>query len=86
LGYIHDETALRKNHPNLDLTNKGKLCAKGDSNYKMLTEKVMVEFSAHEAAEKAAESGTKPRAKIFCSVYSIAKNHHKLSSIHETWG
>eukprot|EP00978_Attheya_sp_CCMP212_P046451 scaffold393245_cov35-Attheya_sp.AAC.1 len=22
LGYIHDETALRKNHPNLDLTNK----------------------------------------------------------------
>jgi hypothetical protein len=86
LGYIHDETALRKNHPNLDLTNKISLCAKGDANYQMLTEKVMVDFSAHEAAEKAAESGIKPRAKIFCSVYTIAKNHHKLSSIHETWG
>jgi len=59
-----------------------KACEKHDNNYRMLTEKVYVDLEGHEAAEK---SG-KPRAKIFCLVYTTEKGHNRIPRIRETWG
>ena len=90
-GYVHDETALHSNPPHFafkDDNERQRLCKKGDSNYKMLTEKVYVDLTNHEAAERRAEHGLakKKRAKIFCLVYTIEKYHNKIPAIHETWG
>merc|ERR1719491_2284202 len=53
----------------------------------MLTERVAVDTAAHALAEKrAAEPGGRPRAKIFCTVYTIASNHDRLPPILGTWG
>lgn len=84
-GYIHDETALRLNPPKA----KGLTCGNTyDAHYKMLTQKVKVNTEGHELAEEQALTGDedKRRAKIFCTVYTIEKNHDKLNSIRETWG
>ena len=81
-GYIHDETALRKNPPQLDYPNLKKDCAKHDHNYKMLTEKVFVDLEANEAAIK---SGRK-RDKIFCLVYTSSNAHDRIPNILQTWG
>lgn len=84
LGYIHDETALRKNPPPFSFKG-GALkhaCEKHDNNYRMLHEKVFVDLKADEEAEK---SG-KPRDKIFCLVYTIDAGHPKIPAIRETWG
>ena len=64
------------------------MCKKRDPNYEMLTKKVFVDLPNHEAAEKRAEHGLakKERAKIFCLVYTIEKNHHTIPAIKETWG
>mmetsp|Transcript_3160 Transcript_3160/g.6616 ORF Transcript_3160/g.6616 Transcript_3160/m.6616 type:complete len:1023 (+) Transcript_3160:49-3117(+) len=90
-GYVHDETFLIKNPPTFEIKDekdRGVLCKKGDPNYQMLTKKVFVDLPNHEAAEKRAEHGLakKGRAKIFCLVYTIEKNHHTIPAIKETWG
>lgn len=81
-GYIHDETALRKNPPPLEYPNLKSDCAKHDHNYKMLTEKVFVDLEADEAAIK---SGRK-RDKIFCLVYTTSNAHDRIPYILQTWG
>jgi hypothetical protein len=90
-GYVHDETFLVKNPPTFEIKDekdRGVLCKTGDPNYQMLTKKVFVDLTNHEAAEKRAEHGLakKGRAKIFCLVYTIEKNHHTIPAIKETWG
>jgi len=94
MGYVHDETALRKLAPALEIGNYQQfreLCAKRDDDYKMLHEKVYVDLEGHAAAEKRAQQeGAKPRAKIFCSVYTSNATHgdgHKqIPAIGQTWG
>lgn len=89
-GYVHDETFLAKNQPAFEFNDdadKDKLCKKGDPNYTMLTEKVFVDLTSHEAAEKRAEHGSQQkRVKIFCLVYTIEKFHDRIPAIKETWG
>lgn len=58
-----------------------------DPNYQMLTKKVFVDLTSHQAAEKRAEHGSQEkRAKIFCLVYTIEKFHDRIPAIKETWG
>ena len=58
-----------------------------DPNYQMLTQKVFVDLTSHEAAEKRAEHGSQQkRVKIFCLVYTIEKFHDRIPAIKETWG
>jgi len=90
-GYVHDETELRMHPPPFkfkDDNEHKRLCKGGDPNYKMLTEKVYVDLTNHEAAERRAEHGQqkKKRAKIFCLVYTIEKFHDRIQPIRETWG
>ena len=86
-GYRHDEKALRANPPTFQITRSEANCDNHDGNYQMLTEKVFVDITSHEAREREAESKNgKPRAKIFCMVYTIEKNHDKIPAIRETWG
>lgn len=85
-GYIHNETFLHANPPHfhLEQNDKKKLC-KQDGNYKMLSQKVVVDFLAHQVAEEVFKTGGRKRIKIFCTVYTIKKYHHKLKSLKETW-
>lgn len=86
-GYRHDEKALRNDPPAFQITRSEANCDNHDGNYQMLTEKVFVDITSHEAREREAESKSgKPRAKLFCMVYTIEKNHEKIPSIRETWG
>jgi len=87
-GYIHDEKSLHAIAPpiNLSKDKMNQLCGKDDGNKKMLTKKVFVDLEAHEAANRLAEIGGPPRAKIFCLVYTIATNHDRIPAIRETWG
>ena len=90
-GYVHDETFLIKSPPFFEIKDeqdRKELCRKGDPNYQMLTKKVFVDLTNHEAAQKRAEHdlAKKGRAKIFCLVYTIEKNHHTIPAIKETWG
>ena len=86
-GYKHDEKSLRNNPPSFQIVNKNDVkCDHHDNNYKMLTEKVHVDITSHEAREREAENGGKPRAKLFCMVYTISKYHDKIPNIRETWG
>ena len=84
LGYIHNATHLRMDPPPFGMPKQAlkRACEKRDNNYRMLTEKVYVDLEGHEAAEK---SG-KPRAKIFCLVYTTEKGHNRIPRIRETWG
>ena len=83
-GYIHDETALRKNPPKLYYPeeNRRRGCSNHDNNWRMLNEKVFVDLEADKAAE---ESG-KRRDTIFCLVYTIDSGHPKIPNIRQTWG
>ena len=81
-GYVHDETALRKNPPPFEFADLNEACAKRDNHYRMLHEKVFVDLEAHETKEK---SGVK-RDKIFCLVYTISPGHKDIPNIRETWG
>lgn len=81
-GYVHDETALRRNPPKFEYPGLKDACDKQDDTYKMLTEQVFVDFKANDEAEK---SG-KARAKIFCLVYTIDSGHDRIPFIRETWG
>jgi glycoprotein-N-acetylgalactosamine 3-beta-galactosyltransferase len=85
-GYVHDATALRKNPPTFTLIKEQAQCDKQDGTMKMLTKKVFVDFAAHQAAERQAETSGKPRAKIFCLVYTIEKFHDRIPPIRESWG
>mmetsp|Transcript_25541 Transcript_25541/g.31459 ORF Transcript_25541/g.31459 Transcript_25541/m.31459 type:complete len:873 (-) Transcript_25541:132-2750(-) len=86
-GYRHDETYLKKNPPKFEFTKEEVGCSNHDGNYKMLTDKVNVDFASHEAREREAnEQGGKRRAKLFCMVYTIEKNHDRIPPILETWG
>lgn len=85
-GYVHDEKALHKNPPKFEVTKDQAKCDVKDGDYKMLTEKVFVDLPAHEAAESIARSGVKPRAKLFCLVYTIEMFHYRVPAIRETWG
>jgi len=85
-GYVHDEKALRANPPPFKFTKQQVQCDKKDGTMTMLTEKVFVDFAGHEAAEKRAETSGKPRAKIFCLVYTIEKFHDRIAPIRESWG
>ena len=84
-GYIHDETALHKNPP--DLTWKEgaerKACVMRDNNFRMMNERVIVDM---EYDKKMEESVGEKRDKIFCLVYTIESGHHKIPLIRETWG
>jgi len=84
-GYVHDEKALHKNPPPFNFTPEEVQCDKKDGTMKMLTEKVFVDLPAHQTAESLAASGVKPRAKIFCLVYTIEKFHDRIPAIRETW-
>ena len=81
-GYIHDETALRKNPPKFKFPDLKESCEKRDNTYKMLTEQVSVDFKSDEEANK---NGNK-RAKIFCLVYTLESAHDRIPFIRETWG
>jgi glycosyltransferase involved in cell wall biosynthesis len=81
-GYVHDETALRKNPPPFKFSSMRAACKIQDIHYQMLTRKVLVDLEGHEKAEK---SGRK-RAKIMCVVKSCAKSHELIPYIRETWG
>jgi len=89
-GYIHNETALRSNPPAFEWSqqNIDHVCNKVDNNYRMLTERVFVDFEADAEANKLAEEGKLKRAKIFCLVYTIydEKKHSRIPNIRETWG
>jgi hypothetical protein len=84
LGYIHDETALRKNPPPFAFEGEAlrNACLRRDNNYKMLKERVFVDFEADAVAQ---QSGKK-RATVFCLVYTIEQNHPSIPRIRETWG
>jgi hypothetical protein len=84
LGYIHDETALRKNPPSLSIEDSElrKFCEIRDDNYRMMHERVVVDT---EYDKKMEDSGLK-RDKIFCLVYTIDSGHPKIPNIRETWG
>jgi len=83
-GYVHDETALRKNHPSFP-PPRADACTM-DGTYRMLTKKVTIQMHAHYAKEKMSKESGKPRVKLFCIVYTIEKNHHRIPTIQETWG
>ena len=82
-GYIHDETALHKNPPafNPPPDELKMACMKRDNNYRMLTEKVKVDFKTY--SETMAKQ---PPTKLFCLVYTTEKGHPAIPRIRETWG
>jgi hypothetical protein len=83
-NYIHNETALRTNPPRFDFS-ESKLqsaCEKRDNNWRMINEKVFVDVQYDKHMN---ESG-KPRAKIFCLVYTTDLGHDRIPAIRETWG
>ncbi|KAG7351183.1 hypothetical protein IV203_010543 [Nitzschia inconspicua] len=84
VGYIHDETALRKNPPTLKIDDEqmAKFCKSRDDNYKMMHNRIVVDM---EYDKKMEDSGVK-RDKIFCLVYTIDSGHPKIPNILETWG
>jgi hypothetical protein len=65
-GYVHDATALHKKPPQFQPPNKSDACHE-DSHYKMLTEKVMVDFEG----DRTANLSGKPWAKVFCVAWYI---------------
>ena len=83
-GYIHDETALRKNPPAFGFEGEPlrNACLRRDNNYRMLHERVFVNMEKHEEAEKT----VKKRVKIFCLVYTTEAGHPRIPKIRETWG
>lgn len=83
-GFVHDETALRKNPPpfTFDEVEMKKGCLNHDSNYRMMNERIVVETDY----DKKMESSEQKRDKIFCLVYTIESGHSKIPFIRETWG
>ena len=99
-GYVPDVTHLRRNPPlfHMDTHALHRGCANHDGNYKMLTQKVVVDWEGHEQAEQEAAmqqqdslrlvaTKKKPRVKLFCLVYTTSPSHTTvIPRIRETWG
>jgi len=83
-GYIHNETVLRMKPPAFYLDEKEMKmgCSKVDDNYRMMSERIVVETDYDKTMD---DSGQK-RDKIFCFVYTIESGHPKIPNIRETWG
>jgi len=83
-GYVHDETALRKNPPPLNYGDEAlkQGCALRDNHSRMMNERIIVETDYDKTMN---ESGQK-RDKIFCLVYTTEKGHDRIPNIRETWG
>ena len=83
-GYVHNATHLHDDPPKFNMPEESliKACKRRDNNYRMLTEKVRVDFKGDKEAEHTREK----RAKIFCLVYTIEKAHSEIPRIRETWG
>ena len=81
-GYIHDETYFVRNPPKFDYPNMKQGCAKRDGHYRMLTEKVHLDFEGYEAEEKAG----KKHVKIMCMIYSSSLGHDRIPNVLQTWG
>lgn len=86
LGYVHNERNLRMNPPtfNRSAFDLISACKQRDDDYRVLTEKVFIDFEGHRAANQAL--GFNRRAKIFCFVYTTEKRHDRIPVIRETWG
>lgn len=86
LGYLHNETHLHLDPPKFGMSADDLIsgCKRRDNNYRMLTEKVFVDFEGDKAANQAL--GPHGRAKIFCLVYTTEKGHDTIPRIRETWG
>jgi hypothetical protein len=82
-GYIHDETALRKNPPKWNFSEEmtKEACTSRDNNYKMMRERIYVDTLYEEKMKD-----TPNRAKIFCLVYTTEKGHGRIPHIRQTWG
>jgi hypothetical protein len=80
LGYVHSPTAIRMNPPQLQLPDNEEEVCRDDDELKVLRK---VKVSSSEEEE---QSGNIPRAKIFCTAYTIESNHDKVPAIRETWG
>ncbi len=85
-GYIHNVTSLRHNPPEFHLTDREVTCSVRDETWKLLTEKVSIDFKGHEVAEKRALREGRDRVKLLCVVYTIEYNHARIQPIRETWG
>jgi hypothetical protein len=87
-GYVHDETALRKNPPPTLTHFQGQeltdACRKRDDNYQMLTQKVAIDWDAYKQLEER-NAPIRQHNKLFCLVYTIEPAHHKIPAIRETW-
>jgi len=81
-GYVHDASALHKNPPAFQPPADKSVACRKDDHYKMLTEKVKVDFEGHSAAERSA----KRRVKVFCVAYTTEKNHDRINTLREAWG
>ena len=84
--YVHDETRLRRNPPPFGMNHEDLVlaCQKRDNNFRMLREKVVVDFQGDEQATQTL--GKDHRVKLFCLVYTTEKGHGKIHHIQETWG
>lgn len=88
-GYHHDEMALRKASPSMNVTQQylQQLCQQRDDTYTMLKQKsiAVVPPTNHTTREVHSSSSTS-RVKLFCLVYTTASGHGKIQRIRETWG
>jgi len=88
-GYVFNELSLQMNPPKFQrVDEEGDACENNkDGNYKMLTNRVSIDFAGHEAAEANAKvKGAPERAKIMCIVYTIEAHHSRITPIQQTWG
>jgi len=84
-GYVHNATTLHNNPPFFNTS--GSQCGPNDATMQLLTQRVYVDLAAHERANKfVLEGGGKPRAKIYCHIYTTQKQGPRIQSIRETWG
>lgn len=87
-GYVHDATTLHTNPPAFDFNSLN--CGPNDATMQMMTQRVYVDLAAHERANMLVKEGSggriKPRAKIYCHVYTTNKQRVRIQAIRETWG
>ena len=94
LGYVHDETALRRQPPpfNYSGVRLTQACTLRDDTFAMIQGKIRVVSEADlEQQRKELRARGVPlqrtrRETLFCMVYSTDVGHSKLQRIRETWG
>jgi hypothetical protein len=92
LGYVPDERALRRDPPPFRLGGKrlARACSKRDSDFRLLTEKVLVEDLNATADRRNGEGRPggpgPPPIRILCLIYTVEQHHSRLPAIRETWG